>query len=173
MPAASESRSTPRAALLAAVTVVVLAGCATLAALGAITLSHSSTRDDARDAARNAGGQLAVDFSSVDYGHLHQFCQQNAAHATATFASSCSSEIKTLRSLFASSKVPSVVSTSTVQATALKAFTPSRATVLVALEETLHGGRSGATSSPVQDIRVQIDLVKQRGAWLVNGLRQV
>jgi hypothetical protein len=173
MPAALDDRSRSRA-YLAVVTLIVLAGCATLAVLGAIVLSHSSTRDDAREAARNAGGQLAVDFSSVDYGHLHQFCQQNAPHATAAFAGSCGREISTLRSLFGSSKVPSVVSTSSVQATALKSFTPTAATVLVALQETLHGASSGAaTNSPVQDIRVQIDLVKQHGDWLVNGLRQV
>lgn len=173
MPAALDDRSRSRA-YLAVITVIVVAGCATLAVLGAITLSHSSNRDDAREAARNAGGQLAVDFSSVDYGHLRQFCQQNSSHATAAFGSSCGREISTLRSLFGKTKVPSVVSTSSVQATALKSFTPTTATVLVALQETLHGASSGAaTSSPVQDIRVQIDLVKQHGAWLVNGLRQV
>jgi Mce-associated membrane protein len=168
-----------RANVIVAFALVVTIAAAVLSVLGVIKLTRSSgsagSSTNASVAAEattamTEGGQIAVDFTSFDYRTLSQDYKQTAAHATPTFAKTYLQQSRLVAKFVKKAKA---ISTSSVVATGLVAFNPTAgtATVNVALNDTTKNIKSPAGA--VQYYRMSVELVKQNGVWLAQGVTPV
>jgi Mce-associated membrane protein len=155
-----------RALVVLGVATVVLIATVALSVVGLVQLSHGNHVDDERRQAAAAAGQLAVDFTSIDYRHLQQDIATTAAHATAAFATKYTATIKALGPVYRRGKV---VVTTSVRATGLQSITSSSAVALVALK-----GVSSNTVTPNGSetlFRIQVNLAKQGHTWLASNVQ--
>jgi Mce-associated membrane protein len=164
MPASDVVRSRARLVLTAAVVVSVVA--AAFVALGARHLSHDSAKASERTVVTAVAGQLAVDFTSIDYRHLDQEFAQTAARATPAFAKNYLGTVKQFVSLYVKGKV---VQTTSVDVAGIEQMSPTSARVLVALRGT--ATNSASPGGTQQLYRMEVDLTKQSGRWLASNVQ--
>jgi hypothetical protein len=156
----------PRALPVLVAALVVLAVTVTLSIVGLRQLSHASSRDDERTQVAALAGQLAVDFTSIDYRHLQQEFATTASHATADFSKKYLATVKAFEPLYRKGKV---VQTTSVDVAGVQSLTATAAVVLVALKGT--ATNSAAPSGTQQLFRMQVDLTKQGHAWLASNVQ--
>jgi hypothetical protein len=168
-----------RANAIVAFALAVTVAAAVLSVFGVVKLvRNSGTAGSASNPAATAeattakteGGQIAVDFTSFDYRTLAADYKRTAAHATPAFAKTYLQQSRLVASFVKKAKA---ISTSSVVATGLVAFDPTAgtATVNVALNDTTKNVKSPAGA--VQYYRMSVDLVKQGGVWLAQGVNPV
>ena len=164
MPAPDAART--RALVVVAAALVVFLGTGALAIVGISKVSHNSDLDDERTQVTAAAGQLAVDFTSIDYTKMHSEFAATAKHATPEFRTKYLATVKAFTPLYRKGKV---VQTTSVDVAALQSMTPTTAVVLVALK-----GRATNTATPngsEQLFRMQIDLAKVGKTWLASNVQ--
>lgn len=160
-----------RAVLAAALVVIVAAG--TLAILVFVhdpkgSGSTPGASGGQRQQVLGAAGQLAVDFTSIDYHHLQADFSATAQHATADFAKKYLATVKAFAPLYRKGKV---VQTTSVEAAGIESLTASSAVVLVALK-----GVSTNTQAPngsEQLFRMQVDLARVGNSWLASNVQPI
>ncbi|MCW2596967.1 MAG: hypothetical protein JWP39_2855 [Jatrophihabitans sp.] len=157
-------RSTGLIAAMAVLAVLVVALGAVVAVLVPAWL-HQRDVNAARVSALTAAKSYAVDFGSYDYQHLDRDFAKVAAHLTPGFKKSY---------LDSSTKLqPAIVqykgkSTATVQGLAASTATTAKVSVVILLDQTVTTSQS---STPrIDRNRLQMDLVRQKGTWLIAKL---
>lgn len=158
--------SRSRAQLVLAVALVVIVATGVLAGLGFGHLSHSSKRVDERTRVAAVAGQLAVDFTSIDYRNLNADFAATAARAAPAFAKTYLATVKAFAPLYRKGKV---VQTTSVDVSGIQSLTASRAVVLVALK-----GTATNTATPggsLQLFRMQVDMSKLGNVWLATNVQ--
>jgi len=164
MPAPDAARSRALVVIAAAVVVILAAGV--LSIIGIRKLSHNSDVDNERTQVAAAAGQLAVDFTSIDYTKLQTEFAETATHATPDFAKKYLATVRTFAPLYRKGKV---VQTTSVDVTGIQSMTPTTAVVLVALKGT---ATNTATPNGSQQLfRMQIDLAKVGKTWLASNVQ--
>lgn len=164
MTAPDQARSRALGVLVTAL--VVLVATVALAVTGLVQLAHASHSDDERKQATAAAGQLAVDFTSIDYRHLQQEVAATASHASQAFATKYRATMNALAPIYRRGKV---IVTTSVRSTGLQSISSNAAVVLVALR-----GTSINTATPngsEQLFRIQVDLEKQGRTWLASNVQ--
>jgi Mce-associated membrane protein len=149
---------------MAVLAVLVVALGAVVAVLVPAWL-HQRDVNAARVSALAAAKSYAVDFGSYDYQHLDRDFAKVAAHLTPGFKKSY---------LDSSTKLqPAIVqykgkSTATVQGLAASTATTAKVSVVILLDQTVTTSQS---STPrIDRNRLQMDLVRQQGTWLIAKL---
>jgi Mce-associated membrane protein len=157
-------RSKSLIAAMAVLAVLVVALGAVVAVLVPAWL-HQRDVNAARVSALTAAKSYAVDFGSYDYQHLDRDFAKVAAHLTPGFKKSY---------LDSSTKLqPAIVqykgkSTATVQGLAASTATTAKVSVVILLDQTVTTSQS---STPrIDRNRLQMDLVRQKGTWLIAKL---
>jgi Mce-associated membrane protein len=156
-------------------TAVLAAVCAGLIALGILLFlsrqhqkdvsnrleSTASVRADAVEVAKT----FAVDFGSYDYQHLDTDFTEVATRMTPSFAKSYTDTSDRLKSTFLQYKTQV---TARLQGYGVTSVTKSRAVVIVFLDQTV---RTTQSSTPrIDRNRLEVDLVRVKGKWLVAKL---
>jgi Mce-associated membrane protein len=147
--------------MLAVVTVLALIGTAVLAP----KISAANTRDDRRAEILRAARQQAVDFTTLDYRHLDRDLALVLKGSTGDFRRQFKAGTKNLTALVTANKA---VSTGEVLDAGLVSSDSDSARVLVVADSTVIN-----TSSPKGEqrhYRIQLNLVRQNGRWLVSDL---
>lgn len=162
-----------RAVLAAALVVIIAAG--TMAILvfvhdpkGSSSEPGTAASGDQRQQVIGAAGQLAVDFTSIDYHHLQADFTATSKHATTDFAKKYLATVKAFEPLYRKGKV---VQTTSVEAAGIQSLTGDTAVVLVALK-----GVSTNTQAPngsEQLFRMQVDLAKVGDSWLASNVQPI
>jgi hypothetical protein len=166
VPAQDTSRFRARVVLVVAAVVLVVT--AALAIVGLQRHSDTSSLNRQRATVSAVAGQLAVDFTSIDYRHLQQEFTATAAHATPAFAKKYLATVKAFAPLYRKGKV---VQTTSVDVAGIESMTADSAVVLVALK-----GIAKNTAAPTgtqQLFRMQIDLAKQGKVWLASNVQPI
>lgn len=164
MPAPDAARTRALVVIAAAVAVIVAAGV--LSVIGFSKLSDNSNRDDERTQVAAAAGQLAVNFTSIDYTKLQSEFAATAKLATPDFAKKYLATVKAFAPLYRKGKV---VQTTSVDVTGISSITPTTAVVLVALKGT---ATNTATPNGSQQLfRMEIDLAKVGKTWLASNVQ--
>ena len=148
-------------AVLALVAVAALVGTGVLAP----RISAASARDDRRAEVLHVARQQAINFTTLDYRHLNRDLARVLAGSTGDFRKQFQAGVKDLTTLFATNKV---VSTGAVLDAGLVSSDSDSARVLVVADSTVVN-----TASPKGDkrhSRIQLDLVRHDGRWLVSDL---
>jgi Mce-associated membrane protein len=162
------------ARVVVVVALVVTLAAAVLSVVGIVRLARNSGSGDGTSPSSAAavtaltdGGQLAVDFTSFDYRTLTKNFTETANRATPTFAKTYLQQSRLVASVIRKAKA---VSVSQVVATGLSAFDPAKgtATVIVALNDTTKNTKS--PDGTVQYFRMQVQMVKQGGAWVASAV---
>jgi Mce-associated membrane protein len=174
----------PRLLLLAVVTAVALSAAALLGtfvtrALGGTNDGTASSAGTAITPSSPVGAQLlgaarqaAVTYTSYDYRHLPSDIHDFATLATSQLAKAYTAEAKALIPQFKAIKVrssSSVVVAGIGQVTAATAKAPLTATVLVALDDTVHNTRVRSSGQPRYD-RMVLQMQRVDGRWLCAGI---
>ncbi|HEX3336602.1 MAG TPA: hypothetical protein VHS54_09075 [Jatrophihabitans sp.] len=107
----------------------------------------------------------AIDFGSYDYRHLDADFKKVASHLTPSFAANYTKSSDRLK--------PTIVqyqgkSTARVQGVGVSSATQSAATVIVFLDQTVTTSQS--TTPRVDRNRLQMNLVRRDGKWLIQNL---
>jgi hypothetical protein len=171
--------SRTRALVVLVVSLVVIVLAAALSVLGLRHLGakdgsqgRSVNQEKARIASRaqvlGAAGQLAVDFTSIDYRNLNAEFQATSQHATSDFAKKYLATVKAFAPLYKRGKV---VQSTSVESAGIQALSDDSAVVLVALK-----GIATNTESPngsEQLFRMQVDLSNVDGAWLASNVQPI
>jgi hypothetical protein len=155
-----------RALVVVALALIVFLGAGALAIVGISKLSHNSNVDDERTQVSAAAGQLAVDFTSIDYRKLQAEFAATAKKATPDFAKKYLATVKAFTPLYKKGKV---VQTTSVDVAAITSMTPTTAVVLVALK-----GIATNTATPngsQQLFRMQMNLAKVGTTWLASNVQ--
>jgi Mce-associated membrane protein len=164
MPAPDAARSRALVVIAAALVVILAAGA--LSVVGFRKLSHNSTVDDERTQVTAAAGQLAVDFTSIDYTKLQEEFARTATLATADFAKKYLATVRAFAPLYRKGKV---VQTTSVDVAGIQSMTSTAAVVLVALKGT---ATNTATPNGTQQLfRMQVDLSKVGKTWLASNVQ--
>jgi Mce-associated membrane protein len=175
MPPAGSSRA--RVVLVVSSVIVVLAGVLSVLGIAHLqakdvtsnrTVDQEADRVAVRSQVLGAAGQIAVDFTSVDYRHLSAEFKATAAHATPAFAKKYLSTVQAFKPLYTKGKV--VLATS-VDSAGIQALTANSAVVLVAVKgiSTNTESQNGAE----QLFRMQIDLSQVSGTWLASNVQPI
>ena len=160
-------RGPGRLALLAALAVVAVAAVAVLVTAGS-RVSAASARDERRSQILSAARQQAVDFTTLDYRHLDRDLGRVLRGATGDFRSQFRSGTKDLSTLVTQNKA---VSRGEVLDAALVSDDTDSARVLVVADSTV---TNAAQPSPAKrHYRMQLDMVRHGGRWLVSDLQFV
>lgn len=150
-------------AVSALAVLVVAAG--TVLALLVPSWLHQRQVNAARTSALAAARTYAVDFGSYDYQHLDRDFAKVAAHLTPGFKKSYLDSSTKLEAAIVQYKGKS---TATVQGIAASTISTSKATVLILLDQTVTTSQS---STPrIDRNRLQMNLVRQDGKWLIAKL---
>jgi Mce-associated membrane protein len=148
-------------AVLALVAVAALVGTGVLAP----KISAASARDDRRAEVLHDARQQAINFTTLDYRHLDTDLSRVLRGSTGDFRKQFKAGVKDLTTLFTTNKV---VSTGEVLDAGLVSSDSDSARVLVVADSTVVN-----TASPKGDkrhSRIQLDLVRHDGRWLVSDL---
>jgi hypothetical protein len=164
------------AQLIVALGLVVTVAAGTLAGFGFAKWSHDSRSSSQSAIAATASaattamaeaGQLAVDFTSLDYRKLAQERAATAQHLTPAFAKVYLAQSKVTAKDIRKVKAVAVAN---VVATGLQAYSPAAGTanVLVAVDVTTKNvaKKAGVT----QYYRFQIQLLRQGSQWLASNV---
>jgi Mce-associated membrane protein len=146
-----------------AVLSVVTAGLVVVLVLGYLSWQHQRDLDTARTGALTAAKAFAVDFGSYDYQHLDTEFGEVATKMTPSFAKSYLETSNKLKPTFTQYKVQV---TARVQGAGVTSASTSKAVVVLFLDQTVKNSQS---STPrIDRNRLEIDLVKSKGRWLVD-----
>lgn len=160
--------TTPRpTGLIVAVCLLSLITAALVAVLivGYLSWQHQRDLNSARAQAAKAATRFALDFGSYDYQHLDSEFSAVAARMTPDFAKSYTDTSNKLKPTLVQykSKV-----TATVQGSGVTSVSTAQATVVVFLDQTVTTSQS--TTPRIDRNRLQIQLVRKNGKWLVAKL---
>jgi len=157
-------RPTGQLVLLAAlvlVTVVALIGAAVLAP----RISAASARGDQRAQVLEAARQQTVNFTTLDYRHLDRDLGRVLHGSTGDFRKQVQAGTKDLTALVTANKA---VATGDVLDAGLVSSDSDSARVLVVADSNVVNAAS--PTGEKRHYRIQLDLVRQRGRWLVSDL---
>jgi hypothetical protein len=166
-----EARIDARPVLVGALAVFVVAAALSivgLVRLGGDSVSRHQDRANERAQVIGVAGQLAIDFTSIDYRKLDAEFTATAKHATPAFAKSYLATVRAFAPLYRRGKV---VVTTSVDTAGIESLTPDAAVVLVALK-----GTATNTSSPngsLQLFRMQVNLSRVNGNWLASNVQPI
>jgi Mce-associated membrane protein len=156
-----------RTGLVVAVSVlgVLSAGLVAVLVIGYLSWQHQRDVNSARDGALKAAKTFAVDFGSYDYQHLDSEFKEVAGRMTPSFAKNYTQTSTKLKPTLVQYKTKV---TATLQGAGVTSASPSAATVVVFLDQTVNTSQS---SVPRLDRnRLQIQLQRTNGKWLVGTL---
>lgn len=176
---AAERRATqgpaPRPTAWVMTTVVLGAVCAGLIALTVVVFL---SRQHEKDVANNLRSKdtthadvvevaktFALDFGSYDYRHLDTDFSEVATRMTPSFAKSYTETSNRLKATFLQYKTQV---TARIQGYGLTSATKNRAVVVVFLDQTVKTTQS--STARVDRNRLEVDLVRVKGKWLVAKL---
>ncbi len=166
MPAQDTARF--RARLVLIVAIAVIAATCGLAIDAGRHVSSGKDGTDTRMRITALAGELAIDFTSIDYRTFEQNTQRIAARATPEFAKKYRATVAAFAPLYRRGKV---ILTTSIQAAGLTSLAATSATAVVALSGT---ETSATSSSPVpQEFRMQIGLQKIGKHWLASQVEQL
>ena len=161
-------RRLPTRAVVLALIVVLAVAAAVLAGTSLARVSAASDRADRRAAVLDAARQQAVNFTTLDYRHLDRDLGRVLRGATGDFRRQFRSGTKDLSSLVTENKA---VSRGEVLDAGLVSSDADSARVLVVADSTV---TNAADPEPQKrHYRMQLDLVRHGGRWLVSDLQFV
>lgn len=160
------SKRRPPWALLAACAVLVVALAA--AVVGGYRWYGDRALDDAHDAALAAARQTAVNFVSVSASSVDRDLQRIVAGATGEFKDEFVRGQAQVRAAIVENKVESA---GTVLRAGLVSGDRRSAVVLVAVDATVKNAK--APDGRPSHYRIQVDVTRDGGAWLVSRLQFV
>jgi Mce-associated membrane protein len=171
--AAQGSPPTPTAWIVT--TAVLAAVCAALIALSIVLFLSRNHQHDVANKLRAATSRdadvvevaktFALDFGSYDYRHLEKDFSEVATRMTPDFAKSYTETSNRLKPTFLQYKTQV---TARIEGYGLTSATSSRAVVIVFLDQTV---KTTQSSTPrVDRNRLEVDLVRVKGKWLVRKL---
>ncbi|HEY6737635.1 MAG TPA: hypothetical protein VI076_02210 [Actinopolymorphaceae bacterium] len=151
------------AGLLAALAALVVAG----GFLGA-ELVRLSGVEDARAAALRTARQFAVDFTTLDYRKFDRDADRVLDASSGAFRTQYENATGQLKELVTANKT---VTEGEVLDAGIVSFDPDSARVLVAVDAQVRNVE--AEKPQLRTFRLQVDLVRERGAWRVVELQFV
>lgn len=156
-----------RTAVLGALAVLAVAAVA-LAATSLVRLSSASAREDRRAEVLHAARQQAVNFTTLDYRHLDRDLGRVLHGATGSFRKEFKAGTEDLTTLVTQNKA---VSRGEVLEAGIVSSDADSARVLVVADSTVTN--AAQTEPDKRHYRMQLDLVRQGGRWLVSDLQFV
>lgn len=147
-----------------ALLVVVLA--VATGVLGARLANLRAERDN-RIAALQAAREAVLNVVSFDYRHLNEQFNVLRQQSTGTFLKSIGQYESQVRARFSSAKL---VSRGVVDDAAVASATSSKATILVAMDDTIEPLGGPAPSSGPQRYRMIVTMVKKDARWLIENI---
>jgi Mce-associated membrane protein len=129
------------------------------------TWQHSRDANAARTEAVAAAKTFALDFGAYDYRHLDSDFSEVAARMTPDFRNSYLQSTEQLKPTFLQYKTQV---TARIQGFGITSASPSNATVVVFLDQTVRTSQSSAPR--IDRNRLEIQLVHRDGKWLVAKL---
>jgi Mce-associated membrane protein len=163
MPPTSSRR---RPLLVAALVLAVGVAASVLSALSIRAVSRSEGASAVSVEALAAGRQIAVDFAAYDYRHIAEDFKRVADESVGDFHKQYLTGSTGVHEDIVKLKA---VSTAEVASAAVVNATPTRATVVVAVNRTVDNTR---LEQPQKEyFGVEISLVHQRGRWLASDLK--
>jgi hypothetical protein len=147
---------------------VALVVLGTLAGIGVSRASNLSSREHDQAHVASLAGQYAVDFTSIDYRRLSAEVDTTAKDATPTFAAHYRAFVTALTPIFTKGQV--VQSTSVIRV-GMKSIASKSAVALVLLKRVTTNIKSKSGTTTIA--RMQIDMSKSSGRWLVSNVSQL
>ena len=132
------------------------------------TVQQAAALVTTRAQVQGVAGQIAVDFTSVDYRHLSAEFKATAARATPDFAKKYLSTVQAFEPLYKKGKV--VLATS-VESAGIQSLTGNSAVVLVAVKGI--GTNAESPNGTEQLFRMQVDLSRVNGTWLASNVQPI
>ena len=161
-------RRLPTRVVALALIIVLAVAAAVLAGTSLARVSAASDRADRRAAVLDAARQQAVNFTTLDYRHLDRDLGRVLRGATGDFRRQFRSGTKDLSSLVTENRA---VSRGEVLDAGLVSSDDDSARVLVVADSTVS---NAADPEPQKrHYRMQLDLVRHGGRWLVSDLQFV
>lgn len=148
---------------VATAAVMLAAGGAALSAVGARQLSHRAETSSVQSRALSAGRQFAVDLAAYDYRQLDQDFARVSAESTGAFRTNYQKQAAGLQDLITKAKA---VSTAEVAGAGVVDSTPSRATVIVALNRTVKN--TSVPKGQSDSFGLKLALQNVHGRWLIS-----
>lgn len=165
---ATATRAHPARGWVLTLLVLVAVAAAALAAVSLTRLTAATERDQRREQVLDAARRATVNFTTLDYRRLDRDLGRVLTGATGKFRSQFKAGARDLSALVTRNKA---VSRGEVLEAGLVSSDDDSARVLVAADSTV---TNAASPKPQQRYyRIQLDLVRSGGRWLVSDLQFV
>ena len=143
-------------------------GCLVLIGLLLVRQGQASDRDELREQILAAARQRAVNFITLDYRHLDRDLARVERGATGTFRKQFTAGTANLREIVTQNQA---VARGEVLEAGIVSADADSARVLVVADSTVTN--TASTEPEKRHYRLQLDLVRKDGAWLVSDLEFV
>lgn len=163
-----ESSARRRFLIIEAVSLLVILGLAAALIVSQVQLSNQNSLNAARASAVAAAKKDANDVATYSYRHLHRDFGRVESESTPSFRRSFIRSSGSLSKVLVQYKA---TASAKVLAAAVSSITPSKAVVLLFVNQSVANSTQQGVST--DDSRIEVTLVRSDGRWLLQDLKLV